>query len=135
MVTVPGCSSRSDRETHLSSHALRLSNKALLKHWVHQICRRNLPINSSSIVCNRHFKNSNGRKLRCDEYPTENMPQLATRVSTPTPRRPPVCRHTPYTEDQCEDGEEQQECLQIQDFGVNTDVNDEEVSKLTTRVA
>ena len=86
-------------------------------------------------MCNRHFKNSNGRKLRRDEYPTENMPQLATRVYTPTPRRPPVCRHTPYTEDQCEDGEEQQECLQIQDFGVNTDVNDEEVSKLTTRVA
>ena len=86
-------------------------------------------------MCSRHFKNSHGRRLRCDEYPTENLPQLATRVSTPTPRRPLLRRHTPYTEDQSEDGEEQQECLQIQEIGVNTDVNDEEVSKLTARVA
>ncbi len=56
-------------------------------------------------------------------------------MSTPTPRSPVVRRHTPYTEDQCEDGEEQQECLQMQEIGVNTDVNDEDVSKPTARVA
>ena len=29
--------------------------------------------------------------------------KIATQMSTPTPRRPLVCRHTPYTEDQYED--------------------------------
>ena len=120
---VPGCSSRSDRETHLSFHALPLSNKALLKRWVHQIGRTKLPINSSTRVCSRHFKNSHGRKLRCDECPTENLPQLATRVSTPTPRRPLIRRHnTPLRTE--ENGEEQQE-LQTRETGVDTDVNDE----------
>ena len=90
---VPSCSSRSDRETHLPFHALPLSNKALLKRWVHQIGRTNLPINPSTRVCSRHFKNSHGRKLRCDECPTENLPQLATRVSTPTPRSQKVMSH------------------------------------------
>ena len=132
---VPGCSSRSDRDTHLSFHALPLSNKALLKRWIHQIGMKNLPINSSSRVCSRHFKNSHGRKLRCGEYPSESLPQLATRVATPTPRRPLVRRHTPCTEDQHENGEEHQECLQMQEIGVNTDVNDEEVNKLRVRVA
>ena len=132
---VPGCSSRSERETHLSFHALPLSNKSLLKRWIHQIGRTNLPINSSTRVCSRHFRCSLGRKLRRDEYPTENLPQLATRVSTPTPRRPLVGRQTLHTDDKHENDEEKQECLQTRDVGVNTDGNDEEMSKLTARVA
>lgn len=134
---VPGCSSRSDRETHLSFHALPLTNKSLLKRWIHQIGRTNLPINSSTRVCSRHFRNSRGRKLRRDEYPTENLPQLATRVSTPTPRRPLIRRQTLRTaaDDKHENVEEQQECLETRDAGVNTDANDEEMSKLTARVA
>ena len=91
----------------------------------------NLPLNSNSRVCSRHFKNSHGRILRHDEYPTENLPQLPTRVSTPTPRRPLLRRHAP---DQHKNSDKQQECLQLQDIGVNTDT-DEEVSMLTSTVA
>ena len=39
---VPGCSNRSDRETHLSYHCLPLTNKKLLQVWVHNIGRKNL---------------------------------------------------------------------------------------------
>ena len=68
-------------------------------------------------------------------YPTEKLPQPATRVSTPTPRRPLVRRQTLHTDDKHENDEEKQECLQTRDVGVNTDGNDEEMSKLTARVA
>ena len=128
---VPGCSSRSDREQHLSFHALPLPNKPLLKHWVHQIGRKNLPLNYNSRVCSRHFKNPHGRILRHDEYPTENLPQLPTQVSTSTPRRSLLRRCAP---DQHKNSDKQQECLQLQDIRVNTDT-DEEVSVLTSRVA
>ena len=63
------------------------------------------------------------------------MPQLATQVSTPTPRRPLVHRQTLCTDDKHENDEEKQECLQTRDGGVNTHPNDEEMSKLTARVA
>ena len=63
---VPGCS-RSDRKGHLSFHALPLSNKPLLKYRVHQIGRENLPLNSDSRVCSKHFRNSYGCILRHDE--------------------------------------------------------------------
>ena len=48
---VPGCSSRSDRAKHLSFHALPLTNKPLLRQWVHQIGRKKLPINKNTRVC------------------------------------------------------------------------------------
>ena len=51
---VPGCSSRSDRDKHLSFYALPLSNKHLLKQWIHVIGEKNLPINPNSRVCSRH---------------------------------------------------------------------------------
>lgn len=127
---VPGCSSRSNRERHLTFHSLPLSNKRLLKQWVHQIGRKNLPINACSRVCSRHFKNSCGRRLRCDEYPTENLPQLATRVSTQAPRRPPLSRRTTSTVSQVTDLEEPAR----KEVGVNTDAYDDEVAKLRARV-
>ena len=119
-----------ERRTVLSFHALPHSSKSLLKRWIHQIGRTNLPIDSSTRVCSRHFRNSRGRKLRRDEYPTENLPQLATRVSIPTPRRPLVRRQPLRTDDKHENDEEKQECLQTRDVGVNTDANDQEISKL-----
>ena len=77
---VPGCGSRSDRDHHLSFHLLPLKNKPLLKKWLHQIGRKNVPLNKNSRVCSRHFKNSRLRKLHSDEYPTENLPRLATQA-------------------------------------------------------
>ena len=52
---IPGCSNRSDRETRLSYFHLPLKNKRLLKIWIHQIRRKNLPLNGNSRVCSDHF--------------------------------------------------------------------------------
>ena len=89
---VPGCGSRSDRDHDLSFHCLPLTNKPLLKQWLHQIGRKNAPVNQNSRVCSKHFKRSHMRKLRPDEYPTENLPRLATRATTSAPRRSLVRR-------------------------------------------
>ena len=130
---VPGCNSRSDRDTNLSFHALPLSNKVLLKHWIHQIGWKNLPINTSSRVCNRHFVNSYFRVLSSDEYPTENLSQLPTKVSIPTPWRPLVRRSTVGSNTA---GIEEAAGSCKVDVGVNTDdVVDSEVAKLRERVA
>ena len=131
---VPGCNSRSDRDTHLSFHALPLSNKVLLKRWIHQIGRKNLPINTSSRVCSRHFINSYFQVLSPDEYPTENLPHLPTKVSIPTPRRPLVRRSTVGSNTA---GIEEAAGSCKVDVGVNTDdvVDSEEVAKLRERVA
>ena len=63
------------------------------------------------------------RQLRSDEYPTENLPALSTRVKTPTPRRPLV-RRLPdeISDDSDDDGTEQ---VPTQDVGVNTEENRE----------
>ena len=88
---VPGCGSRSDRDHQLSFHRLPPKNKTLLRQWLHHIGRKNVPLNNNSRICSRHFKNSHKRKLHSDEYPTENLPKLATRVSIPTPSIFYVC--------------------------------------------
>ena len=44
------------------------------------------------------------RKLRPDEYPTENLPRLATRASTSAPRRPLV--HRPLQENRHDDSDD-----------------------------
>ena len=123
---VPGCGSRSDRDHHLSFHLLPLKNKPLLKKWLHQIGRKNVPLNKNSRVCSRHFKNSHLRKLHSDEYPTENLPRLATRATTSTPRRPLVRRQ--LVEDEHDDDDtgdnDRVEPPPTQDVGVNT-VGDE----------
>ena len=73
-----------------------------------------------------HFKNSHKRKLFCDEYPTENLPQLATRVSTPTPMvRRPLEERTRNSDD--DDIDEEGKC---RDIGMNTDVPVEEKAKI-----
>ena len=68
------------------------------------------------------------RKLRPDEYPTENLPALSTQVKTPTPRRPLVRRLPDEISD--DDGIEQ---LPTQDVGVNTE-KDRESEKLEARI-
>lgn len=84
---VPNCSNRSDRDD-VSFHRLPVNNKTLLKKWVHNIGRENLPINASTRVCSNHFVKSKGRMLGPDDVPTLNLPTLATRVTTPPSRRP-----------------------------------------------
>ena len=119
---VPGCGSRSDRDHHLPFHLLPLKNKSLLKKWLHQIGQKNVPLNNNSRVCSKHFKHSHKRLLRYDEYPPENLPQLATRISTPTPRRSLVRRQL-FTEKRTEDaGDESDDQGRTQDVGINTDL-------------
>ena len=84
---VPGCTNSSSKMPHLSFHRLPLKDKTLLKVWIHKIGRKNLPLNSNSRVCSNHFVNSAHRLLRKDEYPSKNLPKLATQI-TPVRRRP-----------------------------------------------
>ena len=86
---VPGCSSRSDRERSLSYFGLPLSNKSLLKQWIHAVGRANLPINSSTRICSRHFLKAEGRRLYCGEVPSRELPILPTSVTPTKPRKPP----------------------------------------------
>ena len=79
---VPGCSNRSDRERHLSFFRLPLTNKSLLKAWIHRIGRKNLPLNPNTRVCSEHFHGATKRQLQADEYPTLRLPLLATTVKT-----------------------------------------------------
>ena len=79
--SVPGCSSRSDRESSLSFHTLPLKNKILLKKWIHRIGRKSLPLKNNTRVCSKHFMNSQGRCLRPDEFPSENLPALPTQLT------------------------------------------------------
>ena len=130
---VPGCGSRSDRDHHLSFHCLPLTNKPLLKQWLHQIGRKNAPVNQNSRVCSKHFKRSHMRKLRPDEYPTENLPKLATRVTTATPRRPLVRRPLQENRHDDSDNGDRMEQLPTREISVNTD-DDQQVKKLEARV-
>ena len=83
-------------------------------------------VNQNTQVC------SSMRKLRPGEYPTENLPRLATRASTSTPRRPLV--HRPLQEDRHDsDDSDRMEQLPTLEIGVNTD-GDQEVKKLEARI-
>ena len=126
---MPGCGSRSNR------YHYPLKNKTLLKKWLHQIGRKNVPLNNNSRVCSKHFKQSHKRLLRCDEYPTENLPQLATRISTPTPRRPLIRRELFTKERTKDDGVESDE-NKTKDVGINTDLQVlEKIEQLEGRIA
>ena len=113
---VPGCSNRSDRETHLSFHRLPLKNKKVLKQWIHKIGRADLPINGSTRVCSEHFVNSKGRRLRQCEVPSQKLPVLPTTVSSPPPRKP-IMRIAPP-----ERSKTQLTSTEYKDVGVNTDL-------------
>ena len=49
------CWNQSNRETHLSCYSLPLTNKHLLKIWVHKVKWINLQRNSSTWVCSDCF--------------------------------------------------------------------------------
>ena len=126
---VPGCNSRSNKDKHLSFHALPLSNKTLLKRWIQLIGRKNLPINSNSRVCSKHFNNSHSRVLRPDEYPTQNLPQLPTCVSIPKPQSPLVRSEDTKTKNTTQ--EEVATDYAMKEIGVNTDdIESEEMISL-----
>ena len=73
------------------------------------------------------------RKLRPDEYPTENLPKLATRVTTATPRRPLVRRPLQENRHDDSDNGDRMEQLPTREISVNTD-DDQQVKKLEARV-
>ena len=107
-----------------------MKNKTLLKQWIHRIGRANLPLNTSTRICSRHFVRSEGRKLYQDEVASENLPVLSTKVTPNTKRKSPrVCRPL-------------DECIQMpketsifRDQAVNTDLEyDVDLKTLTGKV-
>ena len=114
---VPGCSNRSDRETHLSYHRLPLKNKKVLKEWIHKIRRTNLPLKESTRVCSEHFVRSKGRMPRVDEVPSEKLPvsRLQTSSLPPPPRRAIVRCSVP-------ERSKMETQVEYSDIGVNTDL-------------
>ena len=123
----------SDRDHHFSFHSLPLTNKPLLKQWLHQIGRKNVPVNKNSRVCSKHFNRSHLRKLRPDEYPTEHLPKLATRVTTATPRRPLLHRLLRENEDDESDDSDRIEESPTREIGVNTE-DDQHMKQLEAKV-
>ncbi len=85
----PFCSSRSNRERSLSYYGLPLKNKSLLKQWIHVIGRSNLPVNTSTRICSRHFVNAEGRRLYAGEVPSKHLPSRPTQSSASKKRKPP----------------------------------------------
>ena len=136
---VPGCSNRSDRESHLSFHRLPLKRKHILKQWIHKIGRKNLPLKESMRVCSDHFPDSRGRILRSDEVPSLNLPSLPTRVSIPTPRRT-LIRHTPTTGDldesisQAETTDDEHITSSYSDVAINTELTMADIDLLETKL-
>lgn len=74
---VPGCSNRSDKQSHLSFFRLPLNNKSVLKQWIHLIGRKNLLINPNTRVCSEHFEQASNRLLRVNEVPSLRLPFVA----------------------------------------------------------
>ena len=114
--TMPGCSNRSDWETHLSYHRLPLKRKKILKEWIHNVGRANLLLNESTRVCSEHFVKSTGRMLRPDEVPSQKLPILRSGISSQLP-----CRHIVRYE-LPERRKKQQVQVLHRDTGVNTDL-------------
>lgn len=123
---VPGCSNRSDRDSHLSYHRLPLKNKQILKQWIHKIGRTNLPLNDSTRVCSEHFVNSKGRMLQPGEIPTLKLPVLPTQVSLPPPRRPLIR----YTLPEQGDRPRSSAGVVYSDAAVNTDLTGADLESL-----
>ena len=89
---VPGCNSKSYRDSDLSFFRLPLRNKTLLRKWLTTIGKKRLP--ESSRICSLHFKN--GKNKGKNEISTINLSkpvvhlnQLALKSRT---------QHQPYIE-------------------------------------
>ena len=85
---VPCCSSNSVGEPHLSFYWLPLTNKRLLKQWIHHIGRKNFPINGNTRICSKHFHLASGHMLRCDEVPSVDLLTLSTSITPCKVRKP-----------------------------------------------
>ena len=85
---VPDCSTRSDKETHLSFFTLPLKNKKVLNRWIHVIRRTNLPVNRHTRICSKHFVNANRGRLYPDEVPLLYLPRPSV-CSRGRRRKPP----------------------------------------------
>ena len=139
---VPGCSNKSDCDTHLSFRRLPLSNKSLLKIWVHKIGRINLPLNDNSRVCSEHFPRGRWLLLN-DEYPTLKLPILSTQATVPNKRRSPCHIYRrgnvaetlsmPQLQSVCAESDSEP-ASKFFDKTVCTDLVGTEIEHLTTRV-
>lgn len=58
----------------------------MLKQWIHAIGRKNLPVNSHTRICSRHFVGANKRQKRPDEVPSILLPRSSEVKPT---RKPP----------------------------------------------
>ena len=131
---VPGCSNRSNRDTAISYFGLPLKNKSLLRVWIHEIGRENLPLNNNTRICSSHFVSAAKRKLRPDEYPTMNLPQRS-HATVVKPRKPPKTRTIPKPLSETSDGEEDMVDLDCQSkISVGTQVSDgSELNRMVKR--
>ena len=82
--------------------------------WIHKIGRKNLPVNSNTRVCSKHFVDSAGRRLRKDEFPSRNLPILPTLVIMPVKRKSPRKRNE-HVEDRF-GSDEESEPAPVQDL-------------------
>ena len=134
---VPDCSTRSDRESHLSFFSLPLKNKRLLNRWIHVIRRTNLPVNRHTRICSKHFVNAEGRRLYPDEVPSLCLPRPFI-CSRETRRKPPRDRsavlHTP-TDDEMQRDVDVSEDEESRDASTQTEMNlAEELEMLRSKV-
>ena len=86
---VPGCNSKSYRDSHLSFFRLPLRNKSLLRKWLANIGKKSLP--ESSRICSIHFEH--GKNKKENEIPTLNLPKPVVHINqlarkSPTQRQP-----------------------------------------------
>ena len=78
----------------MSYFSLPLTNKRLLKIWVHKIERTDLQRNSTTQVCSDLFVSGAKCKLLPDDYPTQNLP-TRSHTTPGRPRKPPKTRTVP----------------------------------------
>ena len=137
---VPDCSSRSNRERHLSFFALPLKNKKLLRRWVQVIRRANLPLNRHTRICSKHFVNAEGRRLYIGEVPSLLLPRPCTSSST-SRRKPPRHRSvslddepvtTMLSSDDTNDVDEDEERQMKRDVSTQTDIDTNEMEELVS---
>ena len=89
-------------------------------------------MNKNSRVCSKHFNRSHLRKLRPDEYSTEHLTKLATRVTTATPRSL-LRRLLQENEDDESDDNDRIEEPPTREIGVNTE-DDQQMKQLKAKV-
>ena len=85
---VPGCNSKSYRDSHLSFFHLPLHNKSLLRKWL-----ANISLPESSRICSIHFEH--GKNKKENEIPTLNLPKPVVQLARKSPT------HTQISQRKC----------------------------------